>query len=480
MKRWPDEGRPAMKLLLVNPSQINVYGKSAVSSQPHMGLAYIASVLEEAGHHVSVIDADFDKVNPRRTGEIVSSRGIDAVGLTATTPVVESAIEIARAVKQARPQAVVIIGGVHATVMPSTFEAEDAFDYIVQGEAEKTILELLRAIESGEEPTGVPGLSFKKDGRRIRTGKRRPVEDLDSIPFPARHLFSSKQYRYPGTMYAPAFGIQTSRGCPARCSFCQTMEMCGQKVRFRSAASVVDEMETLIKKFKAREIHVWDDNFAASKERVFQIRDEIGRRGLKPLISFTSGIRVDTACDGRVLEAMREMGGYSIAFGVESGDQDILDRIQKGITLDQVRRAVSLAKKLGFEVWIFMMLGFPDDDERTMKRTIEFAKELDPHIVKFHILKPYPGSRVHEEMKRDGLIGDFNYRHYGLHTFPVHRTKHVPAAKIREYQKAAYRTFYLRPSVWMRQLPRMRSFCRIKSNLLTLITLMRLIGARSE
>jgi anaerobic magnesium-protoporphyrin IX monomethyl ester cyclase len=276
-------------------------------------------------------------------------------------------------------------------------------------------------------------------------------------------------------MYYPVFATFTSRGCPGRCTYCQAKNIYGYRVRFRSAESVAEEVEILIKDFKAREIHVWDDNFAANKERVFRIRDEIKHRGISIAFSFPNGIRVDTATDERVLKAMREMGGYSIAFGIESGNQGILDSIGKGITLDQARQAVSLAKKLGFEVWAFFMLGFPDENEQTMAETIAFAKELNPDVAKFHILKPYPGSKIFEEMKQEGLIDDLNYENYGIHTFPVHHTRHVSRAKIYEYQKRGYRSFYLRPVIVFKQLMRLRSTNRILNNLKTALGVLRLI-----
>ena len=172
---------------------------------------------------------------------------------------------------------------------------------------------------------------------------------------------------------------------------------------------------------------------------------------------------------------MREMGGYSIAFGIESGSQDILKKACKGITLDQARKAVRSAKKVGFEVWCFFMLGFPDDSRQTITETIEFAKELDPHVAKFHVLKPYPGSIIYEEMKKDGLVDDLNYENYGIHTFPVHHTRYLSREQIHELQKKAYRLFYFRPSAVLKQVVRLKSKDRIVNNIRAAIGVMRLL-----
>lgn len=272
-----------MKVLLINPSQRNVYGKIGTITQPHMGLAYIGAVLEKEGHDVSLLDMDFDKIGYDKLGEIIRSRSVNMVGITATTPQLRSAIQAARTVKMANRAVKVIIGGIHATIMPRSFATEPAIDFVVRGEGEITIKELAERIENGREPNGVLGLTYMKDGKLIETPDRPLIENLDEIPFPAQHLFSNKQYCYPDTMYSPTFAIHTSRRCLGRCTFCQAKNIYGYRVRFLSAQSVAEKVEILIKEFKAREIHVWDDNFAANKGRVFQIRDEIKRRKLSPV-----------------------------------------------------------------------------------------------------------------------------------------------------------------------------------------------------
>lgn len=466
-----------IKCLLVNPSQKLIYDRIGGLSQPHMGLAYLAAVLEKEGCSVRLTDMDYDKVSAEQIGKIVENEKIDLVGLTATTPVIKTALTVARAVKIFSPKTKIAIGGVHASVMAQQVILESAIDYVVRGEGEKVIKELVEVILGKKGPGEVLGITFKEKGEIIETPPHPLIENLDGIPFPARHLFSPKQYRYPNSLYYPAAAIHTSRGCPAECTFCQAQNMYGHRVRFRSATSVADEVELLIKKYGVRQIDVWDDNFAASKQRVLQIRDEIVKRDLKTHFSFNAGIRVDTACDAEVLKAMRDMGGFSIAFGIESGSQAILDKVQKRTTLGQAREATVLAKRLGFETWGFFIIGFPDDNEETMRETISFARELNLDIAHFHILKPYPGSQIYLEMMKENLIDNLDFENYGMYSFPVHHTKFVSSKRIFAYQKMAYRSFYLRPKAIINQFKAIRTKNRLISNLKSGMGILRFISS---
>lgn len=452
------------KILLVNPSQKLVYEKIGSLSLPHMGLAYIGAVLEKEGYSVRLIDMDYDDVTAEQIGKIVKNENIEIVGLTATTPVIKNALLVANVVKRFSPKTKIIIGGVHATVMSQQIVSDSAIDFVVRGEGELTVKELLEAIDARRDLKEVLGITYREKDEITQTPPRPLINNLDEIPLPARNLFKVEQYRYPNMLYSPAAPIHTSRGCPADCTFCQAKNIYGHRVRFRSPSSIADEIESLIEKYSIRQIDVWDDNFAVDKQRVFQIRDEIKRRNIKIHFSFSAGIRVDSACDERVLKAMREMGGYNIAFGIESGNQQILDKVQKRITLEQARQAVRLAKKVGFETWAFFMLGFPDDSQQTMEQTISFAKELDLDIAHFHILKPYPGSKIYDEMRQKGLIENFDFENYGMYSFPVHHTEFVSGSEIFKYQKLAYRSFYLRPKVIINQIKSLRSKNRLVSN----------------
>jgi len=454
-----------MKIFLINPSHGEVYGKLTPPDHPHLGLAYLAAVLETEKYSVRIIDIDAEQISLDGLASLISSEKPDVVGITSTTPVIYSAFKIAKVVKD-NSSALTVIGGMHATLMPEECAANDFIDFVVFGEGEKTIVELLECIKRRDDYSKIKGLAYKNNGEVKKNEFREPIQDLDSIPFPARHLFKNQKYTYPDALRFPAFPIITSRGCPGNCTFCTAKFMHGKRFRNRSAENILDEVELLIKEYGAREIHIWDDNFITNRKRVFEFRDGIIERNIKVLFSFPNGIRADFI-NHEILQALKDMGTYSIAIGVESGNQRILDSIQKGIRLEQIETAFKLAKEINLETWGFFLIGLPEEDAKTIGETVNFAIKLDPDIAKFHILKPFPKSIVYEQLKSKGLIIDENYIHYGIHTNPVHRLPTVSQDELLEWQQKAYRRFYMRPSKMLKEILRLKSWNRLKLNLTT-------------
>ena len=454
-----------MKIFLINPSHGEVYGKLTPPDHPHLGLAYIAAVLEAERHAVRIIDIDAEALTHENLGKIIGSEKPDMVGITATTPVFYSALKMAEIVRK-NSSAYTVIGGIHATLMPVECAESSFIDFVVVGEGEKTIIELVNSILNKSDFANIKGLTYKKGKEIIQNEAREPIQDLDAIPFPARHLFKNQKYTYPDALRYPASPIITSRGCPGNCTFCTAKFLHGKRFRCRSAENVLDEIESLIKDYGVREIHIWDDNFITNRNRVFAFRDGIIKRNINVLFSFPNGIRADFI-NRDILKALRDFGTYSVAIGVESGNQNILDMIQKGIKLEQIENAFKLAKEMKLETWGFFLLGLPGEDKNTMKDTIDFAIKLDPDIAKFHVLKPFPKSVVYEQLKEQGLIVDENYIHYGIHTKPVHRLPDVSQEELLEWQQKAYRRFYMRPSKILKEIMRLKSWNRMKLNFVT-------------
>jgi len=453
-----------MTVLLVNPSQVKIYGKMRPPVQLHMGLAYIAAMLKKCGHLVSIMDMDAEHVSLGSFSQFVKSSMFDMVGVTVTTPTLSSSLELARAVKESYPASKVVFGGMHPSVMPRETITYKEVDFVVKGEGEITLIELLNALANGNNIKDVNGILFKEDNGIIETPSRDLIEDLDTIPFPARDLFKNSSYTYPDSLYSKTAPIITSRGCPGRCTYCNASSIFGRKFRARSSANIVDEIELLIKDHGIKEIHIWDDNFVTNKERVYEIRDEIKKRGVSVKFAFPNGIRADYL-DIDILSALKDMGTYSIAIGVESGSQEVLNKARKGIRLDKVAEVFTLAKEIGLETWAFFMFGLPGEDPGKAIETINFAKRLNPDIAKFHILKPYPGTEVYNFMVFENLLTGKDYDNYGIHTAPVHHIEGLSENELLEIQKKAYFEFYFRPSKILGQILRIKSFNRLRLNL---------------
>jgi len=448
-----------MKILLVNPSKADIYGAALSYYFPPFSLGYIGAVLDKAGHQVKIIDIDADRISKERFLKIIKGN-YELVGFTATTPTFKEAEKLCRLVKE-DTNAVTVLGGIHATIAPHECLQHEHIDFLVRGEGEVTILDLINAIQDKKDYQGVKGISYMKEGRVVHAPDRELIRDLDEIPFPARHLFNQQKYNYPDALLTPILPIITSRGCPHDCSYCCTKLLFSRKVRFRSPKNVVDEIEQLIEKYRAKEIHIIDDNYTCNRKRVFEIRDELKKRRIRLKFAFPNCLRADQV-DKEILKCLKDMGVYQVGFAVESGNQDVLNNAKRGLTLEQIEKAYSLAKEIGLETLGNFIFGLPGETEETIKDTIKFTKELNPDIAKFHILKPFPGTEVFYQLRREGLMTEFDYSKYGINTRPVHRLPGLREDDLIKGQKRAYREFYLRPSKIIKLLLRIKSWQRAK------------------
>lgn len=462
-----------MNIVLINPSQRHVYGDLFSMNQMPLGLSYIAAVLRKAGHAVEIIDVDAEGINDEEIKIKLANNAPGLVGITTTTPTYKNAVSLSRIVKGAC-NACVVLGGIHVTMLPEETVNNPEIDFAVVGEGEATIVELARALELKTDYGLIDGLVFKEGGKIKKNKERQLIANLDSLPFPARDLFRNNKYTYPDSLYEKTAPIMTSRGCFGKCKYCSTPVASGNRLRFRSAQNVVDEISYLRDSMGAREIHFWDDNFIGSKKRVFEIRDELKRRKIKLRFAFPNGVRADFISND-VLIALKDMGTYSLAIGVESGSQEVLNFANKNIKLSKIKEVFSMLKKLKFETWAFFMFGLPMENEETVRQTIKLAKELDPDVAKFHIFKPFPGSELFSYMKDQGLIDDLNYDNYGLHNDLVHHLDGFSGNEILKWQKRAYREFYLRPGKILCHLLRLKSLFRIKLNIIIAASLIKKI-----
>jgi radical SAM superfamily enzyme YgiQ (UPF0313 family) len=282
------------------------------------------------------------------------------------------------------------------------------------------------------------------------------VEDLDSLPFPAYHLFPMEHYRPALGLYRrlPAVGMITSRGCPYECTFCATQGQWGRRTRLRSAENIVEEIRMLQTDFGIREVFFYDDTFTVSKERVQNICEQLLKGGID--LSWTCMSRVNTI-DMELLRLMKRAGCHHILYGIESGDNTILDNIKKRIDLEQAYSAVAMTQKAGIAARASFMFGNQGETEETMQRTLDYAIKLDPDFAFFNVATPYPGTAMYDWALENGYLKTHEWDLYDA-SHSVVELPTVTAEAVERFQKHAMRRFYLRPGYLSRRLIRIRSW----------------------
>lgn len=457
------------KALLVNPVHAE-WGHT-----PPLGLAYIAGILEDRGVAVDV--ADMCAYGMDMTGIEAELRRSEAsiVGITATTPQIHAAWEIAGRAKRVLPGCRVVLGGVHPTSLPDESLRNPHVDFVVRGEGELTILELVRALCGGTDLAGIRGLSFRDNGGITHNPPRPLIRDLDSLPFPARHLFPFPEaYRSPMLKRRVFADIMTSRGCPGACIFCNHTVF-GHRFRARSPEDVVREIEYLQRQFGVGELHIADDSFSYDGDRAMSICDLITEGNLDIAWSCSGGIRVD--CISReLLVKMKRAGCYRVHFGVESGSSEVLRKVGKGITLEGVRQAFRLAREVGMITVALFMLGNYGENRQTMQETIDFARSLDTDFAQFTMAVPFPGTPFHRLLDKRGQLLTKDWRQYEIYDRPVFQTDDLTGSLVAEMYRKAHRQYYFRPGYVLRRLRRLRSLNDVRTALVGLAEIVRRAG----
>lgn len=452
----------ALRVLLIVPGATLPI---ATRTSPQLGIAYLGAVSETRGDQVVVYDGD---VEDSPLASVLREYEPQLVGITANTTQIKGAWRDAGIVKDWR-DIPVVLGGPHPSVLPQESLEQGGVDFVVRGEGEETWRVLSGVLarhwnpqvpfrnpectlwDREESPlTRVEGLSYRTpDGETNHNQDRSPVTDLSELPRPAYHLLSMERY----TNLQPTLDhvrglslpIMTSRGCPYRCSYCaQILE---RRWRMRSPEDVVREWQWLVEDLGAAEIGVLDDSFNIDRQRVLDICDLLIEKKLTdvPWIMI-NGVRANLV-DEELLARMKAAGCIRTAFGVESGNQEILDSvIHKGLTMDQVRRAFDAARAVGMQTIGFFIVGMPGETEETIDETIDFACELNPVVANFSIATPFPGTEMHRTVLQKGRLLVEDYDDYvffeGKARFEMDG---LPTDLVERKWKEAHRRFYLRP-----------------------------------
>ena len=481
-----------MRVLLIEPPAENTIVSNNPpiidderGCNPPLGILYLAGYMEQmSDHEAGVLDCPVEGIGHIETRhavslrEAISERSPEIVGIHSTTFTLVDALLTAQAVKDLDPQIPVVIGGPHPSIYPVETAELSGIDYVVVGEGEITFTELVDRLSRGVDPEDVPGLVYKRNGNMINTGKRPLIDDLDMLPFPARHLAPYEKYWSVIASRSPMTTMITSRGCPYGCSFCARPHL-GKKFRARSARNVVDEMERCVE-MGIREFLIYDDTFTVDKRRAMDICDEIINRKLN--IGWDIRARVDTV-DDEMLRKLKDAHCERIHYGVESGSNDILKVLKKGITIEQVRRAFHLTREHGIKTLAYFMFGSPGESREDILNSIAFAKELKPDYIHVTITTPFPASELYESGLRDGTIAWNFWRTFAEHPSPDFQPllsmESLPRDMLNELVKTAYRSFYMRPGNIFKELTRLRSLGQLLKRARAGTHILRLGGDRS-
>jgi anaerobic magnesium-protoporphyrin IX monomethyl ester cyclase len=433
-----------VSVTLVNPP----YPKRGHQHPPltPLGIAYLGAVLEKNGYSVDVIDCQAQKIAHNSFEHEIGKHQPKVVGITSTTLTYKSALKIAATAKQVHPDCITILGGCHATFWDyKALEECPQLDMVVRKEGEYTLLEIVNRLKENRHIDDVLGTTCWKNEKIIRNEDRPYIENLDDLPFPAHHLLPLKRLKKQGKIIFP---LTTSRGCVYWCNFCTAVRMFGRRYRMRNPKNVVDEIQFLNEKYGATQFTFSDDTFTVDQARVRKICEDVRNRRLK--VQWDCETRVDMVTRD-LLKEMKKAGCIAVWFGVESGCQNVLDSMEKGVNLAQTRRAFKWAHEAGLMTIASVILGFPGETKDTVLKTVKFVEELNPNDVGYHIATPYPGTPMYDFVKEKSWLKITDFDRYDTAT-PVFESPTLSMKDLAEIREKAYQRFYLRPRYVLRML----------------------------
>ncbi len=451
-----------MKVLLIFPPQTLEarYGHAIGNVGgflPPLGLCYMAAVLEKDGHEVRIMDCPVNDYRVNHILEEVRTFQPDVVGIATITSLAEVTKGLCSEIKKVSPNITIMLGGPHATVMPEQLSKETVADIILVDEADAIINEVLM------------DLPKYKEAKIVHCGK---VKDLDSLPYPARHLLDMKKYTSLPNAYKTSPNvtqIMTSRGCIYTCTFC--FDALG-KFRQRSVQNVIGEIKQLISDYGTKEIAFWDDIFTKDKKWVHEFCDALKRENIN--IVWSCYTRLDLV-DPPLLKHMKEAGCWNIFYGIEAGDDELLKNMRKLMTVEQMRKAVRATQAEGIEIRGSFMLGLPGETPEKARKTIDFAIELDPDYAQFSLTTPYPGTQLWNTYEQYGTLDTTLENYHGWSAVFV-PSGYKDRNELLAIHREAFRRFYMRPKFILKKIAKIRSLTDLKRFIAGLRVVMGMIG----
>jgi len=478
-----------MKILLINPPFTKFGGLEGQGGKTApLNLAYLAAYLrkyKKPRPEIKILDAEGLRMSMKEVDQEIENFQPNLIGMTMPTPAYECVKEIAKRAKKMLTNVFIVAGGPHPSAFPETLIKEiPEIDFSILGEGEVPFLKLVTALENKSNLANVPALSYKMGGKVVFNPERAFIEDLNSMPFPARDLLPNEIY-YPslpkkmGTTRGYLANMFTSRGCPYNCTYCESKRIWNQNVRLRSANNVVDEIEQCVKKYGASELIFHDDIFPLNRERTIEICRKIKERNLN--IYWACMTRVNFVWKD-VMETMKEAGCRLVNFGFESGSEEILKNIRKGTTLKQAREAMKICNNIGLRTMGNFMIGNIGETEETIKQTIKFAKELNPHTIGVFVTIPYPGTDLYCQAKELGYLNEkIPWKNYAsvATSEPPMVLPNLSPRRLRYWQARALREFYFRPAYVWKRIKEIRNIKDIKTLFDGIILFLKIVFKKS-
>lgn len=444
-----------MKVLLINPPSPDLKfireGRCEQRADSYqylmvpISLPSIAAVLLQKNYDVKIYDCTADNISYEELKNILQEEKPTLAIVNIATPSYYNDIETATLCKELKILSIAI--GVHVTTLPEETLKNSNFNIAIRGEPEITALDLVESIKNSKSLSEVKGISYKSYNEVKHNPDREVIEDLDSLPFPARNLLHNEKYLGP-TIDRPYTLLIASRGCPHSCIFCIAHHYYGKKIRYRTPKNIAEEIKLIVKENNIRDIAMWSDTFTFNKEWILELCEEIIKTGLD--INWYCNSRVDTIDEDRI-KAMAASGCKVITFGVETLDENILKNIKKNTTLEQVENAIKLCKKYKIKSQVHMIFGLPGETKKTIKQTLKKLLKINPDYAQFYIALPFPGTEFYEYAKTNNILLTTDYSKYEINQAII-SYPHLTDKDLKNAMKRAYRKFYFRPTYLVKKL----------------------------
>ncbi|HEY3307591.1 MAG TPA: radical SAM protein [Desulfuromonadaceae bacterium] len=449
--------------LIFTPNQLNpnykevAFRDNSIGLIPPLSLLCVAALLEKEGVEVQILDMAAEQLDYEGALLRLARFSPDLLGFSITTMSFHPVLQWIKLFKRDTGLPV-MVGGEHVRLYPYETMFHQAIDYCIVGEAERPLPQFIKAFQEKRSFDGIKSLGFRSNGNLTIDCSLQAIDDLDTIPFPARHLINNDLYSNILTKKKNFTAMISSRGCPFRCAFCNANQ---QKYRVRSPQSFADEIELNLKEFNIREFDIYDSTFTTDPQRVVSICDEIQRRKLD--VGFTVRSRVDVV-SRELIDSLKRGGCHTIMFGIESSAPEILKMMRKGISPELVREAVAYTKQSGMETLGFFLFGFPGETRESIEATIRFSLELPLDYAQFNLLLPLPDTEIYSYYRSRGL--EDYWAEYTLDELKNGLIELMDTGVTREetsrYITMAYRRFYYRPRIIFDRIKQLSSLSELQ------------------